>query len=189
MQRRGRTLRLTAVSALVVLALTGFTGRHGHGRSHSGGGGCSSSSQDHDSSSGVGKTGSGRYHDHDDDYYGSTTGGSTSGSRGGTYGTPSPTPSLKAARARLVSCATRKAPYATVEVTNPNAVQGYFTVRVEFDDERGSAVADNTTTVTVPAKGTARAEVELVSSLGDRDDGLVLEVRHCKANPVARPVG
>lgn len=173
------------MSALVVLALTGFTGRHGHGRSHSGGGGCSSSSQDHDSSSGVGKTGSGRYHDYDDDDYG--TSGSTSG--GGSYSTPSPTPALKAARAKLVSCATEKARYATVEVTNPNAVEGYFTVRVEFDDERGSAVADNSTTVAVPARGTARAEVKLVDSLGDPDDGLILEVHHCKANPVARPVG
>ncbi|MEU1706435.1 hypothetical protein ABZ478_13655 [Streptomyces sp. NPDC005706] len=187
MRRSGHTLRLTAVSALVVLALTGFTGRHGHSHSHSGGGGggCSSSSQDHDSSSSVGRTGSGGYHDYEDDDYG--TSGSTSG--GGTYSTPSPTPSLKAARAKLVRCATEKAQYATVEVTNPNAVEGYFTVRVEFEDKRGAAVADNTTTVTVPARGTARAEVKLVNSLGDPDDGLILEVHHCKANPVARPVG
>jgi len=179
------------VSALVVLALTGFsTGRHGHGHSHSGGGGgCSSSSQDHDSSSSVGKTGSGHYHDYDDDYYGDDTGGSTSGSGGGTYDTPTPTPSLKAAKAKLVSCATEKAQYATVEVTNPNAVEGDFTVRVEFDDNQGTAVADNTTTVTVPADGTARAEVKLVDSYGHPDDGLIFEVHHCKANPVAEPAG
>ncbi|MEU1461293.1 hypothetical protein ABZ467_11510 [Streptomyces sp. NPDC005727] len=186
MRRSGHTLRLTAVSALVVLALTGFTGRHGHSHSHSGGGGgCSSSSQDHDSSSSVGKAGSGGYHDYDDDDYG--TSGSTSG--GGTYSTPSPTPSLRAAKAKLLSCATEKAQYATVEVTNPNAVEGDFTVRVEFDDKRGTAVTDNTTTVTVPAKGTARAEVKLVDSLGHPDDGLILEIDHCRANPVAEPVG
>ncbi len=173
------------MSALVVLALTGFTGRHGHSRGHSGGGGgCSSSSQDHDTSSGVGKSGSGHYRDYDDDY--GTTGGSTSG--GGTRTTPSPTPSLRAAKARLVSCATEKAQYATVEVTNPNAVEGYFTVRVEFDDKHGDAVADNTATVTVPAGGRARAEVKLVDSFGRPDDGLILEVHHCKANPVAKPV-
>ncbi|MFJ9733056.1 hypothetical protein ACIRU2_24310 [Streptomyces sp. NPDC101169] len=187
MRRSGHTIRLAAVSALVVLALTGFTGRHGHSRGHSGGGGgCSSSSQDHDTSSGVGKSGSGHYRDYDDDY--GTTGGSTSGSGSGTRATPSPTPSLKAAKARLVSCATEKAQYATVEVTNPNAVEGYFTVRVEFDDRKGTALADNTATVTVPARGTARAQVELLDSLGHRDDGLILEVHRCKANPVARPV-
>ncbi|MER6034923.1 hypothetical protein ABT133_13575 [Streptomyces sp. NPDC001835] len=187
MRRSGHTIRLAAVSAMVVLALTGFTGRHGHSRGHSGGGGgCSSSSQDHDTSSGVGKSGSGHYRDYDDDY--GTTGGSTSGSGSGTRATPSPTPSLKAAKARLVSCATEKAQYATVEVTNPNAVEGYFTVRVEFDDRKGTALADNTATVTVPARGTARAQVELVDSLGHPDDGLILQVHHCKANPVARPV-
>ncbi|MFE3636598.1 hypothetical protein [Streptomyces sp. NPDC059168] len=194
MRRSGHTLRLTAVLALVVLALTGFTGRHGHARSHSGGGGCSSSAQDHDSSSSVGKTDSGPHHDDHDDHDGYGTGGSTYGTGGSTYGggshaTPGPAPSPRAAKAELVSCATEQAPYATVEVTNPNTVGGDFTVRVQFDGKRGTAVADNTATVTVPAKGTARARVELADGLRHPDDGLVLEVRHCVADPVARPVG
>ncbi len=172
------------MSTLVVLALTGFTGRHGHARSHSGGGGCSSSAQDHDSSSSVGKTDSGPHHD-DHDGYG--TGGSTYG--GGSHATPGPAPSPRAAKAELVSCATEQAPYATVEVTNPNTVGGDFTVRVEFDGKRGTAVADNTATVTVPAKGAARARVELADGLRHPDDGLVLEVRHCVADLEDEPGG
>ena len=88
MTSRGKTLKLTAVSTLVVLALTGFSTGRGHGGgsgSHDGGGGggCSSSSQNHDSSSG----GSHRDHydddDYDDDDYGS-------GSSGGSEATASP---------------------------------------------------------------------------------------------------
>ncbi|MFI6936644.1 hypothetical protein [Streptomyces sp. NPDC050287] len=103
MNTRGhtRTLKFTAVLAMVVLALTGFsTGRHGHrggsGSSSGGSGGCSSSSQDHDgssssnsssssSTSGGGSYGSGSdddsYGGSTDDSYGSSSG--TSGSSGG----------------------------------------------------------------------------------------------------------
>lgn len=56
MKPRGNTLKLTAVAALVVLTLTGFSTGRGHGGSGDGGGGggCSSSGQNHDSSSGSG---------------------------------------------------------------------------------------------------------------------------------------
>ncbi|MGW7609749.1 hypothetical protein ACWGKW_21225 [Streptomyces sp. NPDC054766] len=106
MYTRGRRLRFTVVSVMVVLALTGFSSGRGHrSRSHDsgGGGGCSSSRQDHDSSSssttsgGGGSYGSGSSSSdpYGSDPYGSSSrspgsdaygsGTSTSGSGGGTY--------------------------------------------------------------------------------------------------------
>ncbi|POX56924.1 hypothetical protein C3489_01290 [Streptomyces sp. Ru71] len=168
MQQRGRGtargIRLTAVCTLVVLSLTGFSTSRGHGHHGSGsGGGCSSSHQDHDTSSGssgggaykddddsYGSGGSGSYgnshHDYDDDN--DTTGGS-SGSSGATA-----TESLQDATARLVSCATKKTPYATVEVTNPNATEGFFAVTIHFRDAKGEAVRTQLDEVDVPANGT-----------------------------------
>lgn len=152
MNPRGNTLKLTAVSALVVLTLTGFsTGRGSSGGSgDGGGGGCSSSSQDHDSSSG---SGGGSHRDDDDD---DDTGGS-----GGSGGSTSA--SLRDATVELLTCVSRKAPYATVEVTNPNTVDGTFTVMVTFDNSTGGTVVEHTQTVDVPAGGTATARVEVTS--------------------------
>ncbi|MFG2520582.1 hypothetical protein [Streptomyces sp. NPDC048527] len=84
MLRRG--LKLTALAAVVVLALTGFSTGHGHGgsgksrsrgsSSSSSGGGCSSSKQNHGSS----YNGS-HYNDNDDDdYYDDDSYGSSGGS-------------------------------------------------------------------------------------------------------------
>ncbi|MGW0078636.1 hypothetical protein ACWDU9_26010 [Streptomyces cellulosae] len=151
MTSRGKTLKLTAVSALVVLALTGFsTGRgHGHGSGHhdgdSGGGGCSSSSQNHDSSSG-----SHRDYDDDDDYddeYGSGSGGSEA------------SPSPDAATVTLVDCASEQTPYATVEVTNDDTLDGTFSVTVVFKDAAGEELTRGTEEVLVPAGETTTAEV------------------------------
>ncbi|WSM40594.1 hypothetical protein OIE80_14490 [Streptomyces cellulosae] len=159
MTSRGKTLKLTAVSALVVLALTGFsTGRgHGHGSGHhdgdSGGGGCSSSSQNHDSSSG----GSHRdyddddyddYDDYDDDY-------GSSGGSGGSETSMSP----EAATVTLVECASEQTPYATVEVTNDDTVDGTFSVTVVFKDAAGEELTRGTEEVLVPAGETTTAEV------------------------------
>ena len=105
MNSRGNTLKLTAVSALVVLTLTGFSTGRSSGGSGDGGGGCSSSSQNHDSSS--------SHRDDDDDY------DAGSGGTGGSGGNAST--SLRDATVELVTCASQKTPYATVEVTNPNA--------------------------------------------------------------------
>ncbi|MDT3725101.1 hypothetical protein ROS62_09410 [Streptomyces sp. DSM 41972] len=145
----GKTLKLTAVSALVVLALTGFsTGRgHGHGSGHhdgdgDGGGGCSSSSQDHDASSG-----SHRDYDDDDDYGSSGSGGSEASM------------SPDAATVTLVDCASEKTPYATVEVGNDDTVDGTFSVTVVFKDAAGEELARSTEEVSVPAGGTTTAEV------------------------------
>ncbi|MEU5525013.1 hypothetical protein ABZ759_31325 [Streptomyces sp. NPDC047860] len=156
---RGNTLKLTAVSALVVLTLTGFSTGRGHGGSGGdGGGGCSSSGQNHDTSS----SGGGSHYDDDDDYGG--TGSTGSGSNGGS-GTASPS-SLQDATVDLTACASRQAPYATVEGTNPNAVAGTFTVTVVFEDTAGTEVVAQTQDVDVPAGGTATARV----NVGDTAD-------------------
>ncbi|MEU0911239.1 hypothetical protein [Streptomyces althioticus] len=148
MTSRGKTLRLTAVSALVVLALTGFSTGRGHGGTSGGdhdggGGGCSSSSQNHDSSSG-----SHRDYDDDDDY------GSSSGS-GGSEASMSP----DAATVTLVDCASEETPYATVEVTNTDTVDGIFSVTVVFKDAAGEELTRGTEEVSVPAGETTAARV------------------------------
>ncbi|MFF3894106.1 hypothetical protein ACFYY3_13095 [Streptomyces sp. NPDC001812] len=157
MQSRGNALRLTAVAALVVLTLTGFsTGRGRGGGDGGGGGGCSSSSQDHDSSR---KSGGGSHRDYDDDDYddnnygnGTDTGSSSGGS---------PSSSLRDATVELLSCASKKAPYATVRVTNPNTVDGVFSVVVDFEDRAGRAVASSAQQVAVAADDTATARVKV----------------------------
>ncbi|WP_405615270.1 hypothetical protein [Streptomyces sp. NBC_00076] len=202
MNSRGRTLKFTAVLAMVVLALTGFSsGRHG--RSHSGsgdGGGCSSSSQNHGSSSTSSGGSSGSYDSDDDDStYGSSTSGdsygssSTSGGSGSGSGynrrpgyrstpTSSSTGSgtaLKDGRAKLVSCATATTPYATVEITNPNKREAEFQAEVTFYDAEGTELLRNSSvTVSVPAKGWANTKVKL----GER---FLASVDHCQVDPEA----
>ncbi|WP_399886165.1 hypothetical protein ACGH7X_16890 [Streptomyces sp. BBFR51] len=168
MTTRGRALRFTAISALVVLSLTGFsTGRHGHGHGGDGGGGCSSSSQDHDSSSSTsgggdaykdddtyGSGGSG-YHDYDDDTYDDDTG---SGGSGGNTGGAEP------ATLELITCATESDPYATVEITNPNATEYTFAVTVFFKDAADTTISDGREETTVPARGVTKVRVPLDGS-------------------------
>ncbi|MFG3587984.1 hypothetical protein [Streptomyces sp. NPDC047990] len=192
MQTRGRRLKFTAVSATVVLALTGFsTGRHGHSR-HSGGGsggGCSSSRQDHDGSSSTSGGGS---------YGGGSSGGSSYGSgstddgTGGTYRSrptrrSTPTSSagggraLQSGTATLVSCASEKAPYATVEVRNPNGRAGGFVVSVAFKDRADVTVVGGSGRVRVSANGRATVRVPVGSA------GLAGSVDHCRVEPRATP--
>lgn len=165
MNSRGNTLKLTAVSVLVVLTLTGFsTGRGGgSGGDGSGGGGCSSSDQNHDSSSGSGG-GSHRDHDDDDDY-------DTSGGGGGGNASAS----VQDATVELVTCASEASPYATVEVTNPNATDGVFTVTVVFEDTAGAEVATRAQDVDVPANDTATVRVDVgdgATRVAECDPGL-----------------
>ncbi|MET8222353.1 hypothetical protein [Streptomyces sp. NPDC005301] len=204
MHSRGRTLKFTAVLAMVVLALTGFSTGRGHGGSrHSGGGGggCSSSSQNHDSSSSTsgggsyssGSTTSGSggdddYYDSDDDddAYGSgSTGSSSTGgynrrpTHRSTSGSGSKGP--KDGTARLVSCATERAPYATVEVTNPNSRKVTFRADVTFYDENDLPipVTRGYGRVTVPANGKDTVRVEVGGS------GLAASVDHCEVSRTA----
>ncbi|MEV6835366.1 hypothetical protein AB0N17_12740 [Streptomyces sp. NPDC051133] len=187
MSTRTRTLRFTAVLTFVVLGLTGFSsGRHHSRHSGSGGGGCSSSHQDHDSSSSSTSGGS----SYDDDSSG------TSGSGGGgtyrrrpTYRSTPTSPSATSGNGalgygtvKLVSCATEKKPYATVEVTNPSDHKGRFTARVNFVDADDITISFGSTDVSVPAKGTRTVKVQFGE---DYDIGTL---DHCEAQPDAYPV-
>ncbi|MFI6037429.1 hypothetical protein ACIBBD_25290 [Streptomyces sp. NPDC051315] len=164
MNRRRSGLRLTAVLALVVLALTGFStgssSKSGSGKSGSGsssgsgggsggGGGCSSSSQDHD--------------DTDD----------------GSDGTGGSAENVKDAEVTLVSCATEADAYATVEVTNPNSYGAYFTVTVRFLDADSQEVDLRTADEFVAANETRRVRVALAHP------GLAADVDHCEPEPYA----
>ncbi|MET8667057.1 hypothetical protein ABZV87_22355 [Streptomyces tendae] len=159
MTTRGRALRFTAISALVVLSLTGFsTGRHGHGGDGSGGG-CSSSGQDHDGSSstsggsdaykddddtyGTGRSG---HHDYDDDTYGDDSGSGGSGEAEG-------------AVLNLITCVREGQPWSTVEVANPNATEYTLAVTVLFKDADGTTIDEGTEEVTVPADGMSAVRV------------------------------
>jgi hypothetical protein len=183
------------VLVLVVLALTGFSSGRGRGGSHghrsSGGGGCSSSSQDHDSSRsstssggsyGSSGTSGGSYGSDDDDYGSSSSSGGSSYNRRPHYGS-TPTSSsgsgkaLKDGTARLVDCATPAAPYATVEVRNPNGRKADFSVSVTFEDAQGITVVSRYGDVTVPANGTATVDVRVGGGAG-----LVDSVDHCEVD-------
>ncbi|MEX3107711.1 hypothetical protein ACSCBZ_44310 [Streptomyces niveiscabiei] len=176
MRPRGYIFRLTAVSALVVFALTGFSSGRGHG-SHGGGGGgggCSSSRQDHDSSSSTsgGSSGGSHYRDYGDD---------SSSSSGGSSGSSTHTPVtvVQDARVSLVSCATRTAPYTTVKVTNPNKVVNTFEITVRFLDARGAVLAAPVTKEIVGGKKTEEIRIPV------GDDGLAAQVDRCEVEPAA----
>ncbi|MEV0976854.1 hypothetical protein [Streptomyces sp. NPDC049915] len=188
MSRWGREFRFLTVSALVVLSLTGFsTGSHSSsggssggskvsksksGSSRSGksssrhsssGGGCSSSHQDHDA-----------YDDDDDDTY---AGDDSYADDSAAAATATP---QQGAIVKLVSCATRKQPYATVELRNPNAQDGTFEVRISFLDAKGKLVDSEVDHVEVPAGGTTATKEYVV--------GNAATVRRCKVGELADPV-
>ncbi|MFD0315674.1 hypothetical protein [Streptomyces flavalbus] len=177
MQIRGSALKLTAVSALVVLALTGFsTGRGHRSGGDSDGGGCSSSSQNHDSSS-VGK------YDDDDDYddgYGGGYDSDGSGSSGSDSGSGQSGTTLEAATVELVTCATPDQPYATVEVTNPNSTEGVFDVTVGFEDAAATEITTQHKVTRVPAYDTVTVQVDLGSG-----ESRAADVDHCEAAELA----
>jgi hypothetical protein len=192
MRIRGTTLRLTAVSTLVVLALTGFSSRHGgHGHGHSGGsgGGCSSSSQDHDSSSSSSSSSGGVSkddYDSGDDSYGSGSYGGGSGgyryrdrddddNRGGN----GKAKSLDDATVELLDCASGSRPYSKVRVTNPNGRKGTFTVTVVLRADREQTLDTVSTKVEVPANGSVTAKVRLP------DPSVASEVQGCEPEPRA----
>ncbi|MER6139068.1 hypothetical protein ABT174_03265 [Streptomyces sparsogenes] len=185
MMRRG--LRLTAVVAVVLVALTGFKsrgGRHGSG----GGGGCSnSSSSSHHSSSG---SGSGGYSDSDDynsstgssgadsggyrynDRYDSNDSSSSSGSSSGSAKTDRPV-----STATVVRCAGKDKsghPAATVKVRNETGTSRTFVVEMEFRDKQGSKVTSGSAYARVPAEKTKSVKVLL------DDPGVVGTVVTCE---------
>lgn len=161
MHSRGRFLKFTAVSVLVVLSLTGFStghshssGRHKSKSSHGdSGGGCSSSRQNHDS------------------YTPRTTSNNNSNSTRSSS-------TLRDGTAVLVSCATRAKPYATVEVSNPNSRQATFSIDFAFDDAAGTALRSTEQQVTVSARGTSTVRVK--ASQAD-----LAKLDHCRVAPEA----
>lgn len=183
------------MSALVVVTLTGFSSGRGHGHGHhsSSGGGCSSSSQDHDTSSSTSGGSDDVHKDDTDDYYGASGSGTTSGTGGyrdsydddthdGTTGGGSTTSEPSTApdgEVTLLSCATKKKPYATVEVSNPGDTDGGFLVGVTFADSQDITITSKTEEVDVPAGGKVRARIEIGGS------GLAAEVDHCDEDPIA----
>jgi hypothetical protein len=193
MHSRGRTLRFAAVSAAVVLCLTGFTTGRGHGHGGGGGGGgggCSSSSQDHDSSSSSSSSGGGAYKDDDqDDSYGGS--GSyrdryddTDDDHGSGSGSGTSEPDQENVLVRLLSCATKKKPYATVEVTSLNATtEGRFAVTVSFRDARGVEIVSAVEEADVPANGKTTVRVPVPG----RDH--IARVDHCDLAPEAPSAG
>ncbi|MET8169883.1 hypothetical protein ABZT34_37595 [Streptomyces sp. NPDC005329] len=177
MDRRGQKLKFTAVAVVVVLALTGFSTSKGHSRAgrHSGGGGggCSSSSQNHDSSSSSSGGSSGStYHDYDDDddYTDDTYGDGGSSSTSTTQ---------QDATVKLIDCATPSEAYATVEVTNPNATGGYFTVTVDFLDAGSDTVEERSAEEYVAANGSATVQVALSTP------AVAAKVDRCEPEPYA----
>lgn len=175
MDRRGQKLKFAAVAVFVVLALTGFSTSRGHGSRHSGGGGggCSSSSQNHDSSSSSSGGSSGStYHDYDDDddYADDTYGDG---------GSSSTSTALRDATVELIDCATPSEAYATVEVTNPNATGGYFTVTVDFLDAGSRRVEQRSTDEYVAGNDSTTVQVDLSSP------GVAAKVDHCEPEPYA----
>lgn len=134
---------------------------------------------------------SGSGYDDDDDAYGSSGDGSSSSS-GGTYNrrpthrsTSSSSPGgeqLEDAKAKLVSCATKAAPYATVKVTNGNKKTGRFWVSVTFVDTNGITVIEESEEVKVSGEGKATTRVKISG------EGLVDSVAHCEVDPQAVPV-
>ena len=183
------------MTAVVVLALSGFSAGRGHGGTSSsgggssdgggGGGGCSSSSQDHDtssSSSGGSSSGLGKsydYDDNDDDYddsYDDSYGDSSTG------GTGSGADQLEPATVRLVKGATVKEPYATVEVTNPNPSDAAFWVDVSFKDRNGATIKDETWKIDVLADDKVTVDIEMARK------SMASSLDHCVAEPEAEPI-
>lgn len=141
-----RHLKLIAVVAVVVLALSGFSqarGGKGGGGSRggsSGGGGCGK-----DKSSRSSYNSGYRY----------TTSGSSSGSSGSSS---SSAPPERKPDARIITCADRKKG-TVVELTGTNR-SGTYTVQVGFLDEDGLSVDTGSERVRLKAHETKRVEVK-----------------------------
>lgn len=182
--RRG--LRLTAVLAVVLVALTGFKSR-GHGHGSGGGGGCSSSNSSHSSSSsGSGSgSGSGGYSDSDDSSSTSGTGGyryddrydsNDSSSSSGSSSGSSSKPGELAPAVAVVKCAGKDKngePAATVKVTNQTDRSQTYTVTMDFRD-KDSKVTSGSAYARFAAKQTKTVKVPL------DDPGVVGTVVTCE---------
>ncbi|MEV0260776.1 hypothetical protein AB0I49_05450 [Streptomyces sp. NPDC050617] len=175
-----RHLRLTAVVALVLVSLTGFSrgghgshgshgsrGYHGSSSRHGGGGGCSSSHARHSSGTDSG-SGSGAAYGSSGSSGSSSSYGSSAGSRGlGSTHSASPG---RAARpeAKIVQCISDDARHeaATVRVTNRRTARATYSVTVDFRDPQGASVSLGSARITLGggATGTVRVSPATASS-------------------------
>ncbi|WP_395576598.1 hypothetical protein [Streptomyces sp. BK79] len=189
MYMKGRSLRLTAVSVMVVLALTGFSSGRDQANSsedNSGGAGCSSSGQDHDGSTpdgsvppGSSPTGSPSSDSHDSKASDDEAGGGTAQPTPTVSPTSSSAQPLKDGTAVLVRCASTEDPYATVEVRNPNGRDTVLDLKVSFADQHGFTLLDTGHQLLVSAKGTTTYRVPIAGSqYADK-------IAQCKVDPVA----
>lgn len=110
----------------------------------------------------------GGYNDHHDDH--------GSGGASGTSGSD-----RENATVRLLSCATKRKPYATVEVTNPSSIDGRFVVTVTFKDARNLKIASKQEEAEVPADGKTIVRVPVPRRAP------IAKVDHCDLSPKAPP--
>ncbi|PLW71931.1 hypothetical protein GQS52_15640 [Streptomyces sp. SCUT-3] len=148
-------VKVLAVTAVVMLALTG--GRGGGGGSSSGGGSGVSKSDDSDGGGGCSRQSgsSGSHHDSDDDYDSDDYNYDDSSSE-----------QYADAEAELVSCVTSDQPAAgrsaTVDVHNPGSGTQTYTVEVDFlAPSDGRELDTNEVTVVVAGGGTETVRVPM----------------------------
>lgn len=136
---------------------------------------------------------SGSGYDDDDDAYGSSGGGDrNNNTSGGAYNRQpthdstasgsSASGQLENAKVKLVTCATKTVPYATVKVTNGNKKTGRFWVSVTFKDADGITIIEESEEVKVSGKDKVTTRIELGG------EGLAASVAHCEVDPQAIPV-
>ncbi|MFF4173705.1 hypothetical protein [Streptomyces sp. NPDC001744] len=177
-------LKLAATLTAVVLALTGFqTGGHG---GSGGGSGKSGKSRSHSSSSDDDSGGGCSSSEKDNDDY-----GSENGPGGGSTATASPSPTSARVDVEVVDCVepgrrkTGKRPAraadttATLRIDSHDAVDGTYTITLEFKDATGRAVDSVGTTVTVGSyeKKTVEVAMEHPKAVDRVKDCWVYDVR------------
>ncbi|NLU74268.1 hypothetical protein HCC61_16535 [Streptomyces sp. HNM0575] len=167
-RRKSRHLKLVAAVAVVLVAISGFSGpaRKGGGhRSIGKSGGCSSSSSS-SHNSGV----------RSDDHYGSDTdtdNGSGTGTPG-TTGSRHGSTGNGAAYGTVTRCAPQSGSEAKaeVEVRNPKSRTRTYTVKVEFLDSAGTYVDSGSAEVRVRGRDSAPVDVRMAHPrrIGDVSD-------------------
>ncbi|GAA0933765.1 hypothetical protein GCM10009549_57930 [Streptomyces thermoalcalitolerans] len=108
------------------------------------------------------------YNDHNDNH--------GSGGNSGTGGS-----ARESATVRLLSCATKRKPYARVEVTNSSSVDGRFVVTVTFRDARDLKIASKREEAAVPADGKTIVKVPVPRRAP------IAKVDRCDLSPKAPP--
>lgn len=173
MYMRGRAHRAVAAAMVIVPILSGCSlgqDKTGCGRDSDGVSGCSVSGEDGRSS--AASTDGGGTDDARLAHDASPTAAAASPSR-------SSAPPMKDGTAVLTRCATMDDPFVTLQVHNPNARDGVFSVTVGLQDSAGRTVAEAGAQEPVAAKDTATVR------LGVAGTGHVDKTTHCTVEPRA----